>query len=52
MKEERIRCLSCQLGSKQHEMTGETMHVNIQIELVDLPEKPCPDCGEKTLVKA
>ncbi len=55
MKENtRIRCLSCGYGNKQYEGTEEIRHVDIKIDLADLPSKPCPNekCGELTLVKA
>ena len=51
MKETKIRCTSCQYGTKYYEGTEEIRGIWIEIDEKDLINKDCPKCGEKTLTK-
>lgn len=62
MTEQRILCTSCNFGGNIHEVTGETMHVAIELKGTDMVGqngsteilRPCPNekCNAKSLIKA
>lgn len=62
MTEIRVKCTSCNCGATKHNITGETMHVAIELKPTDMIGqngntqilRPCPNekCKAQTLVKA
>ena len=62
MTQQRVRCTTCNCGALIHAVTGETMHVAIELKPSDMVGqngntqilRPCPNekCKANTLVKA